>query len=115
MKRLILATCLLAAALAGIGVSARPASAAGLCVGSSRGPHCYATIQAALDAAADGDTIRIAPGTYAGGIVVLKSVSLVGSGAQATRISGGGPVVTVGSTTSAPTVSIDGVTIADGF
>ena len=30
-----------------------------LCVG---GPHCYSTVQAAVDAASDGDTIRVGPG-----------------------------------------------------
>jgi hypothetical protein len=86
-------------------------SASMLCVG---GPHCYATIQAAVDAADDGSAIRIAPGTYAGGIVVAKSVELDGSGAAATTISGGGPVVTIGSAATAPTVTISGVTITGG-
>src|SRR3954470_11161898 len=72
-------------------------TAADLCVG---GPHCFATVQAALDAAAGGDVIRIAPGTYAGGITITKDVSLVGADAHAVRISGGGPVVTVGSKTT---------------
>ncbi len=53
-------------------------SAATLCVGGKAG--CFPTIQAALDAAQDGDTIAIGPGTFAGGITVLKSVQLVGVG-----------------------------------
>jgi hypothetical protein len=96
-----------------VGVVGSPAAAAtGVCVG---GPHCYATVQAAVDAAQNGETIRIAPGTYAGGIVVEKSVDLVGAGANATVISGGGPVVTIGSKTSSPTVSITGVTVTGGM
>src|SRR5436190_12514454 len=46
-----------------------------LCVG---GPHCYATVQAALNAAHDGDTVRVGAGTFAGGITITRSVNLVG-------------------------------------
>jgi hypothetical protein len=86
-------------------------SAGSLCVG---GPHCFTTIQAALDAAPDGATIRVSPGTYAGGIVITKSVTLLGDAPAVTRISGGGPVVTIGSATSTPTVVLAGLAIADG-
>ena len=65
---------------------------AGLCVGSK--PGCYATIQAAVDAAHDGDMIKLAAGTFSGGVTIDKSVSLVGAGAAATIIKGGGPVLT---------------------
>jgi hypothetical protein len=73
-------------------------------------------IQAALNAAHDGDAINIAPGTYAGGITIAKSVRLVGEGAAVTTIQGGGPVVAIGVTsgTVEPTVSISGVTITGG-
>jgi pectin methylesterase-like acyl-CoA thioesterase len=85
-----------------------------LCVGDR--PGCYATIQAALDAAQDGDTIRVGPGGFAGGITIDKSVDLVGAGAKATVIDGGGPVVTVGEFlgTSELTVTISGVTVSGG-
>ena len=84
-----------------------------LCVGGS---HCHSTIQAAVDAAHDGDTIRIGSGTYAGGITITASVNLVGAGAQRTTIRGGGPVLTIGAifAPTEPTVSIDGVTITGG-
>lgn len=82
-----------------------------LCVG---GPHCFASIQVAVDAAHDGDSIRIAPGTYAGGVVVAKSVDLVGSGAHATILSGGGHVLTIGSKTTAPTVTVTSLTLTGG-
>jgi hypothetical protein len=72
------------------GVSA--ARSATLCVG---GPGCFSTVQAAVDAASDGDTIRIGPGSFAGGVSIAKSVSLVGVSAGATRIKGGGPVLTI--------------------
>ncbi|MDP9255713.1 MAG: right-handed parallel beta-helix repeat-containing protein [Actinomycetota bacterium] len=85
-----------------------------LCVGSASG--CYSTIQAALDASHDGDTIALGRGTFAGGATVTTSVRIVGSGAGATVIKGGGPVLTIGriGAASEPTVSLDGVTITGG-
>jgi hypothetical protein len=86
-------------------------SASTLCVG---GPHCFATVQAAVNAAQDGDTVRVGPGTFAGGITITKSVDLVGVAAAASSISGGGPVVTIGSPTTAPTVTVANLTITGG-
>jgi len=85
-----------------------------LCVGGTTG--CFSTIQAAVDAAHDGDTIRIAPGTFAGGITIDVSVDIRGAGAGATTIKGGGPVLTIGKefASSEPTVSISGVTVTGG-
>lgn len=101
-------------ATAGTATSA-PKSAT-LCVGP--GPGCYASLQPAFDAAADGDTIRIDPGTYAGGVTLDRSVAVVGSGAGRTIISGGGPVLTIGVFGAAGAdklkVSISGVKITDG-
>ena len=68
--------------------------AASLCVG--RQPGCYGSIQAAVDAAPDGATITVGPGTFAGGITIAKSLTLRGAAAAATVISGGGPVLTIG-------------------
>src|SRR4029453_8173359 len=75
-------------------------------------PSCdYATIQEALDAVEDGDSIRVAPGTYAGGLNIEKSVRLLGSGASQTTISGGDPAgVTISSQSS---VVISDVKITD--
>jgi hypothetical protein len=114
MMRLAFATVLAALAFVGAAVAARSAFTATLCVGP--GPGCYPTIQAAVDAAHDGGTIKVAPGTYAGGISIGKSVRLAGAGAAVTTIRGGGPVVTIGVTsgTVEPTVSISGVTITGG-
>src|SRR5262245_56069949 len=67
------------AAVALVGASSAAAVAPGLCVGATQG--CLATVQAAVDAAQDGDTIRIEPGTFQGGITIPKSVRLVGAGA----------------------------------
>ena len=92
-----------------------PASGASLCVGNGAG--CLLTIKTALDAAHDGDTIHVGPGTFAGGFTIAKSVRLVGSGARSTVIRGGGTVVTIGTfgATVEPTVRISGVTITGGI
>lgn len=52
----------------------------GLVVGACRGAT-HATIQAAVDAATSGQTIRVCPGTYSEDVLVDKPVTLLGSGA----------------------------------
>lgn len=101
-------------ALVGATAAAAAAKATVLCVG---GQHCYPTLQAAVTAAHDGDTIQLKPGTYAGGVTIGVSVRIVGAGAQATTIRGGGPVLMIGTFlgTNTQTVSISGVTITGGF
>ena len=97
-------------------VTVAPASAAStLCVGARTG--CYATLQAAVGAAHDGDTIRLDPGTFAGGVQVNVSVAVIGAGAGVTTIQGGGPVLTIGAFLASvePTVTIQGVTITGGL
>jgi hypothetical protein len=79
----------------GAGLTARAALATTLCVDGQK-PGCFAQVQPAIDAAADGDTIAIGPGNYAGGITITKGVDLVGTSVGATVIRGGGPVVTIG-------------------
>jgi hypothetical protein len=113
-QRCVLAAFMAVTAAGGLALVAQPALAAALCVGS--GPGCYPTIQAAVNAAQDGDTITIGPGTFAGGVTITTSVSLQGAGAAATIISGGGSVLTIGAfgASSEPTVSISGVTITGG-
>src|SRR4051812_38057138 len=97
-----------------LAVSAAPASAANLCVGSGGG--CSATLQAAVAAAHDGDTINVGKGTFAGGVTIDKSVSLVGRGAQKSVVSGGAPVLTIfrAANPTGLTVSISGLTITGG-
>ena len=89
---------------------ALPGSAAAhgstLCVGPGHG--CSRTLQAAVDAAHDGSTIRIAPGTYRGGVVVARSVRLAGSGAGRTVIRGGGPVLTLDGAISVSDLTVTG-------
>jgi hypothetical protein len=43
-----------------------------------RVPEVYPTLSAAHDAAADGDTIQVAPNTVAGGATITKRVAIVG-------------------------------------
>jgi nitrous oxidase accessory protein NosD len=111
MRRTLLAT---GAVVTGLAGGASPALAARPCAG--HGSRCQATLQAALDAARDGDTIRLGPGTFAGGVTIDRSVTLIGAGAGRTVIRGGGPVITVGvlDAPSEPTVTIRDVTITGG-
>jgi hypothetical protein len=76
----------------------------------------FSQIAPAIAAANPGDTIKVGAGTYDGGFTIDKSLQLVGAGAAATIISGGGPVITIGVAFAAsePTVSISGVTITGG-
>src|SRR4029450_9482517 len=89
MRRLLSAVGVAAIGLVGAGVAARPALADTLCVGATK-TGALAHPHPALDAAGAGDTIAIGPGTFAGGITILKSVQLVGVAAGATVIRGGG-------------------------
>lgn len=52
--------------------------------GDGSAPH--RTVQAAVDAAAPGATLRIGPGTFEGPVVLRRPVTLVGAGAGATRL-----------------------------
>jgi hypothetical protein len=76
----------------------------------------FSQIAPAVAAASPGDTIKIAAGTYQGGVTIDKNLRLVGAGAGATIIYGGGPVLTIGvpDAPSEPTVTIDGVTVTGG-
>jgi hypothetical protein len=79
----------------------------------------FSQIAPAIQAASPGDTVKVAAGSYRGGFTIDKSVKLVGAGAAATIIQGGGPVspvITIGvpSASTEPTVSISGVTVTGG-
>ena len=72
-------------------------------------PTAFATIQAAIDAAVDGDTVLVSPGTYAENLVIFTTISLVSThGAESTIIDGGG------SATSS-TIRIRAPIVLDGF
>jgi hypothetical protein len=104
----------LAAALLVSAIAAGPARAATLCVDHRAG--CFDALAPAVGAARDGDTIRIGPGAYRGGVTIDASIELRGAGAGRTRIHGGGPVLTIGApfAPDPPTVSISDVTISGG-
>src|SRR5262245_10106326 len=70
------------------------------------------SLQATIDAAKPGATVKLARGTYAGPVTIAKPIKLVGAGAGATVIRGGGPVVEV--TPDAKDVVLDGLTITGG-
>src|SRR5690242_9818699 len=89
----LLGKLLLALGCAGLVAFAASASARTLCAG---GPHCARGLRGALAAARDGDTVKLAPGHYHGGLHIDKSIRLVGDEISTTTISGGGPVVTIG-------------------
>jgi hypothetical protein len=113
MKRLACALSLLLLGAPGAATAARSAHA-DVCVGGA--PGCFSTLQDAVDAAQDGDTIHVGAGTFAGGVTIDVSVTIEGRGPGKTVISGGGPVLTIGQVdaTSEPTVTIEGVTITGG-
>ena len=114
-SRLGAAAVVAVALCAGAGPPAGAAHQTVLCVGAD--PECFTTIQGAVDAARDGDAIQVAAGTYAGGVTIDKSLELAGAGAAETVISGGGPVITIGTFggDNRFTVAIDGVTITGGL
>jgi Right handed beta helix region len=63
-----------------------PVVAATLCVNPGGSKGCYATIGAAVSAAAAGDTINVASGTYKEDVIIGKSLSLVGANQNNTTI-----------------------------
>ena len=76
IKRLAVVTLLL---LAITGVVTSVAEAAGLCVHPTGAGKCYSSIQAAVDAAKDGDRIVIRAGTYVEQISIIdKDLTLIG-------------------------------------
>lgn len=77
----------------------------------------YTQIAPAVAAAKDGDTMKVGPGTYRGGITINVSIRLAGAGAGSTVIRGGAHVLTLGAfgASSEPTVSVSGVTVTGGI
>jgi hypothetical protein len=81
-------------------------------------PDDHETIQAAVDAAAAGDTIRVAPGDYVGNIVIEEKGPLTFIGAKGpteTTIDGdeAGPVFHLARCPG--TIALEGLTLARGF
>jgi parallel beta-helix repeat protein len=63
-------------------------------------PRDFATIQAAVDAAAPGDTVNVGPGTYTEQVVINKDLDVHGAGANATVIKALATLVPYGSNTN---------------
>ncbi len=63
-------------------------------------PSEFSTIQAAINAASDNDTVIVDPGTYQEAITLTKSVNIQGSETARTFLSGGGggPIVVINGT-----------------
>lgn len=61
-----------------------------LCVNPGGTSGCYSTIGAAVKAAAAGDTVNVASGEYAEGVIVNKRLSLVGAGVHSTTLNAHG-------------------------
>jgi nitrous oxidase accessory protein len=76
------------------------------------GPQNYLTIQAAINAAAHGDTIFINPGIYKENLVINKTLTLIGANSTTTIIDGAavGTVVFV----TVNDVTISNLTITNG-
>jgi nitrous oxidase accessory protein NosD len=96
-----------------LGMSAFAARAATLCVNPRGTSGCKSTITAAVNAAASGDTVWIAPGTYAEEVVIKQSISLLGSN-QATIIDATGLPngIFIDGMASAPGIGVSSVVIS---
>jgi hypothetical protein len=78
-------------------------------------PGSFATIQAAVDAASEGDTITVAAGTYAEHVTINKSLTLQGANVGvAGNASRGAESIITGGTTGAIQITANNVTV-DGF
>jgi parallel beta-helix repeat protein len=77
-------------------------------------PNQYPTIQAAINAASDGDTILVANGTYYENITLKDGVQVRGAGADVTTIDGGRAGSVVTAIGVGPDTVLDGFTITNG-
>jgi hypothetical protein len=87
--------------------------AATLCVNPGGTGGCFASLQAAVDAAARNDLIQVAAGTYNENVSLLdKDLTIGGAGAATTIIDGGGTDRVLDSVRS--TFTLSGVTLRNG-
>lgn len=96
-----------------IGCGALAANAATLCVNPGGTSGCQTTITAAVNAAAPGDTVLIAPGTYTEDVVIKQPISLIGA-SPATIIDASGQPngIFIDGMASAPAAGVSHVTIS---
>ena len=94
------------------GTSLLPSTRAVLYVGGA-GPGNYTSIQGAINVAIPGDTIYVYNGTYCGGLLVNKRLTLRGEGALTTTIDGCGAENVVSVTAS--NVEVIGFTITNNY
>ena len=81
---------LMAAGATLIAGNIQSAAADTLCVNPGGKSGCFAKIGDAFTAAMAGDTIQVAPGTYAEDVVIGKSLSLIGANSANTTINATG-------------------------
>ncbi|HWO20050.1 MAG TPA: NosD domain-containing protein [Kofleriaceae bacterium] len=74
-------------------------------------PRDFSTIQGAIDAAAPGDTVRVAGGTYTESVQLRPGVCLLGAGARHTTLDAGGQGRTLVDLTGAPGSVVAGFTM----
>lgn len=77
-------------------------------------PNQYPTIQAAINAASDGDTVLVANGTYYENITLKDGVQVRGAGADVTTIDGGRAGSVVTAIGVGPDTVLDRFTITNG-
>lgn len=78
-------------------------------------PQDFPTIQAAIDAAEEGDTITVAPGLYQENIVIVKHLTLQGAGADQVTIAAADPSRPTLVVRLAQGVIVQGFTITGGY
>jgi nitrous oxidase accessory protein NosD len=91
-------------------------SAATWCVNSHGTSGCKSIITAAVAAASAGDTIYVARGSYQEGVVISKSLSLIGAERHGTLVNAAGKAngIFIDGTASSPNAGVSDVTIS-GF